>query len=105
MLQDQNLPSWLLRGVTELFPLQNSDESLFKKLERYNGVGKKLRVKVVASDPNNNNVEFNTDERNEVNIYNLDTNSEEEDEEYTEENVEVETFQNKNKFLIFSRTN
>ena len=55
MLQDQNLPSWLLRGVTELFPLQNSDESLFKKLERYNGVGKKLRVKL-GIDPTGSDI-------------------------------------------------
>ena len=46
MLHNQNLPSWLSRGVSELFPLQNSDESLTKKLERYNAEGKKLRVKL-----------------------------------------------------------
>lgn len=50
------------------------------------------------SASNNNNVEFNTDERNEVNIYDLDSgsNNNVEEEEYTEENVEVETFKNKN---------
>jgi len=46
MLHDQNLPSWLLRGVTELFPLQKSHESLAKKLERCTAEGKKLRVKL-----------------------------------------------------------
>ena len=46
MLHDQNLPSWLTRGVSETFPLQNSDESLSKKLERYRKEGKKLRVKL-----------------------------------------------------------
>jgi len=46
MLHDQNLPSWLLRGVSELFPLQNSDESTANKLERYTAEGKKLRVKL-----------------------------------------------------------
>ena len=55
MLQDQNLPSWLLRGVSELFPSQNSDESLSKKLERYDSVGKKLRVKL-GIDPTGSDI-------------------------------------------------
>ncbi len=46
MLHDQNLPSWLVRGVTESFPLLNSEESLAKKLERHKRDGKKLRVKL-----------------------------------------------------------
>ena len=46
MLDDQNLPSWLVRGVTDLFPAQNPDENLTKKLKRYNEEGKKLRVKL-----------------------------------------------------------
>ena len=55
MLQDQNLPSWLLRGVSELFPLQNSNESLSEKLGRYEGGGKKLRVKL-GIDPTGSDI-------------------------------------------------
>ena len=46
MVHDQNLPSWLERGISESFPLQNSYESLSEKLKRYNENGKKLRVKL-----------------------------------------------------------
>ncbi len=46
MLHDQNLPSWLVRGLSESFPTQNASESLAKKLERYKLEGKKLRVKL-----------------------------------------------------------
>jgi len=57
------------------------------------------------SASNNNNGEFNTDERNEVNIYDLNEDDQEEEEEYTEENVEVETFQNKNNLNENTNTN
>ena len=46
MVHDRNLPTWLVRGVSELFPSQNSNESLSDKLERSIGGGKKLRVKL-----------------------------------------------------------
>ena len=46
MVQDLDLPNWLTRGISELFPLQNSDNGLSQKINQSERDGKKLRVKL-----------------------------------------------------------
>ena len=46
MAIETNLPSWLVRGIIESFPIIESDSSLSKKLEKVNNHKKNLRVKL-----------------------------------------------------------
>tara|TARA_B100000212_G_scaffold204572_1_gene154372 strand:+ start:329 stop:1573 length:1245 start_codon:yes stop_codon:yes gene_type:complete len=45
MDKKSNLPDWLNRGITEIFPSQNISKNLTEKIEEANRVGKKLRIK------------------------------------------------------------
>ena len=46
MVQNTKLPNWLLRGISEVFPLQNNEKSLENKICEAQKNGKKLRIKL-----------------------------------------------------------
>ena len=46
MVQYKKLPNWLTRGISEIFPLQNSEKSLENKMYDAQKNGKKLRIKL-----------------------------------------------------------
>ena len=46
MIQYSNLPSWLTRGITEIFPLKNNEESFDYMIKDASKNGKQLRIKL-----------------------------------------------------------
>ena len=46
MVKTLDLPEWVDRGISEIFPLQNSEQNLAIKLDKNNRGYRKLRVKL-----------------------------------------------------------
>ena len=45
MVKDLDLPEWIIRGISEIFPSKNPTNSLEKKIQEANSEGRKLRIK------------------------------------------------------------
>ena len=55
MLEDFKLPNWLVRGISESFPSQNSENTLETKIINAENSGKKLRIKL-GIDPTGSDI-------------------------------------------------
>ena len=55
MLQNTNLPSWLIRGTSEIFPLKNNEESFDYMIKNASKNGRQLRIKL-GIDPTGTNI-------------------------------------------------
>ena len=46
MIRNLKLPGWLVRGISESFPIENNDKSLANKIEEAEKLGRRLRIKL-----------------------------------------------------------